>query len=304
VATVQSRVTRGLLLVPGAGMAANGAYSQITQARSPRAIAWTVDGKLLVSDTQSLVRMSADGSDAATLLSDSNAWLVDVARCGENHLVVVWGFRGDSNQVHIWHANIDGTAARQLTNGSFDADPVCSPDGKWVYYYDSSDRFAVKRIPFEGGAAEAVPGSDVKGMYGVGAGLAISPDGKTLVLDANISSQEAQGALSRLAVVDLSASVPAKTRLLEPQRRATGGPTGGNFTNQMAFSPDGKAIAYATDDKGVGNIWLQPLDGSPGRALTNFGSDQIVEFRWSPDGKSLAVTRAHSMSDVVLLREK
>jgi serine/threonine protein kinase/Tol biopolymer transport system component len=304
VATVQSRVTRSLLVVPGAGMTGDGPATQITQARSPRAIAWTPDGKLLASDGQSLVRMNADGSDSATLLSDPNAWLIDVARCGENHLVLSWAFHGGSNQIHIWRANMDGTAAKQLTNGSFDADAVCSTDGKWVYYYDSANRVSIKRVSFEGGTPEPVPGSDVKDMYGVGAGLAVSPDGKTLVFDANISSQEAQGALSRLAVVDLSASAPAKTRLVEPQRRATGGQVGGDFTNAMAFSPDGKAIAYATDDKGVGNVWLQPLDASPGRQLTNFTSDRIVEFRWSPDGKSLAITRSHNVSDVVLLREK
>jgi Tol biopolymer transport system component len=173
-----------------------------------------------------------------------------------------------------------------------------------VYYYDSTDRISIKRVLLEGGTSEPVPGSDVKDMYGLGAGLAVSPDSKTLVFDANISSAEAQSALSRLVVVDLSAGAAAKPRLLEPQRRAAGGTSGGNFNNLMAFSPDGKAIAYATDDKGVGNVWLQPIDGSPGRPLTNFTSDRIVEFRWSPDGKSLAVTRSHGVSDVVLLREK
>jgi Tol biopolymer transport system component len=53
----------------------------------------------------------------------------------------------------------------------------------------------------------------------------------------------------------------------------------------------------------VENVWLQPIDGSKGRRLTNFkGSDTLQDFRWSPDGKSLALLRYNSVSDVILLR--
>ena len=31
----------------------------------------------------------------------------------------------------------------------------------------------------------------------------------------------------------------------------------------LAFAPDGKSVVYAIRDKGVGNLWMQPLDGSP-----------------------------------------
>jgi len=53
----------------------------------------------------------------------------------------------------------------------------------------------------------------------------------------------------------------------------------------------------------VGNIWLQPVDGSPGHRLTNFTADQIGTFQFSPDGKFVAVARAHTVADVVLLRD-
>jgi Tol biopolymer transport system component len=72
----------------------------------------------------------------------------------------------------------------------------------------------------------------------------------------------------------------------------------------MSFTPDGKSVAYIVRDKGVDNIWTQPLDGSPGRQITNFTSENIEQFRWSPDGKTLAVARTHKISDVVLLQEK
>ena len=75
------------------------------------------------------------------------------------------------------------------------------------------------------------------------------------------------------------------------------------YSGGPKFSPDGKAIVYDIMDKGVGNLWCQPLDGTPGHQITNFTSGTINSFRWSPDGKSLAVTRMQDTSDVVILRE-
>jgi hypothetical protein len=57
-------------------------------------------------------------------------------------------------------------------------------------------------------------------------------------------------------------------------------------------------------DKGVDNIWTQPLNGSAGRQVTSFKSDRINEFYWSPDGKILGVLQYHADSDVVLIRDK
>ena len=71
----------------------------------------------------------------------------------------------------------------------------------------------------------------------------------------------------------------------------------------LRFSPDGKAIVYPVREKGVDNLWLQPLDGGPGHRLTNFSSLKIYSYQWSPDGKSLALVRGDSPSDLVLIQE-
>jgi Tol biopolymer transport system component len=69
------------------------------------------------------------------------------------------------------------------------------------------------------------------------------------------------------------------------------------------FSPEGKALAFVVEEKGVHNIWLQRLDGSNGQQMTNFKSEEIAAVRWSPAAKQLAVVRHHNSSDVILLRE-
>ena len=63
------------------------------------------------------------------------------------------------------------------------------------------------------------------------------------------------------------------------------------------------ARASCIREKGVDNLWLQPLDGGPGRELTNFTSLKIYSYQWLPDGKSLALVRGDSPSDLVLIQE-
>ena len=176
---------------------------------------------------------------------------------------------------------------------------------KWVYYGQVAGPKFVERVSTDGGANEPVPGADVPDMYGIGAGQAISPDGKLLVMNTEISPHNApQTVVGMLALVNIEPGVQPSSRLLKPDPRIAGGGGSGNFTNAISFTPDGKSVAYIVRDKGVDNIFAQPLDGSPGHQITNFTAERIAEFEWSPDGRALAVVRTHNTSDVVLLREK
>src|SRR3984885_4223686 len=292
-ATVQVRTAYSLSLLPGAGVQAN---TPLPQPQDVQSVAWTADGKLLVSDGQSVRQMHADGSQQSTILNDPNSWIADMARCGDRAIVLAWAFHGGTNQVHLWRTNADGSNPTQLTHGNFDRFPVCSADGKWLYYSDGLGPHFSMRVPLEGGQAEPVPASDVHDMYGFGAGEAISPDGKRLIFNADISMPNSTP-LSKLALVTLDSTSQASPILLQPDPRiATGGGTG--FTNAMTSTPDGKSVAYIIRDQGVDNIFVQPLDGSPGHQITNFTSEHIAEFQWSPDGKNLAVARAQNTSEV------
>ena len=126
-------------------------------------------------------------------------------------------------------------------------------------------------------------GSRVKG------GLAVSPDGKALAV----------------LVGDVGSQAPIKMALFEP---GTSNPpkmldTSRHWSGDLRFTPDGKSVAYVIREKGVDNLWLQPLNGSAGHPITDFKSEQIWSFSLSTDGKSLAVLRGHYDSDVVLLQE-
>lgn len=51
------------------------------------------------------------------------------------------------------------------------------------------------------------------------------------------------------------------------------------------------------------NLWLQPLDGSTARRLTQFNDRKVIgHYAWSRDGQRLAISRASQASDIVLFR--
>ena len=68
----------------------------------------------------------------------------------------------------------------------------------------------------------------------------------------------------------------------------------------MRWSPDGQALAYIDCGEDAANIWLQRLDGSPPRRLTDFRSGHIETFDWSRDGTQLAWITRTQVSDVVM----
>ena len=71
----------------------------------------------------------------------------------------------------------------------------------------------------------------------------------------------------------------------------------------ISFAPAGNAIVYKVREKGVDNLWMQPLDGSAYKQLTHFTAERIARFAFSPDGSQIAIERGHNESDAVLLRD-
>jgi Tol biopolymer transport system component len=76
-----------------------------------------------------------------------------------------------------------------------------------------------------------------------------------------------------------------------------------NLRGQIGWSPDGRALVVRSDQRGVGNLWLQPIDGSPPKQLTKFTSDFIARFAISRDGKHIAASRGNASLDVVLIKD-
>ncbi|MBV6457728.1 MAG: Tricorn protease [Fimbriimonadaceae bacterium] len=57
-----------------------------------------------------------------------------------------------------------------------------------------------------------------------------------------------------------------------------------------SLSPDGKQLAYLSDETGEVQLYVATSEGLNPRALTNDTGRQLYAPTWSPDGKSIAVT--------------
>ena len=186
---------------------------------------------------------------------------------------------------NLWRVDMTGGEPVRLTNGE-DVSPSFSPDGRWVVFQRGFPTGAkIWRVSIDGG--EAIPLTQMRGQK-----PDVSPDGKLIAyysLDSGSEkSQWMYGAMS-------FDGGPLLNRFLFPATVEA---------RMVRWVPGGWGLAYLETIGGVSNIHVQPLDGGPSWQLSNFKSDRIDSFEWSPDGRSLAAVRASETSDVVLIQPK
>jgi RNA polymerase sigma factor (sigma-70 family) len=147
--------------------------------------------------------------------------------------------------------------------------------GEWVRVYETATGKEVRQIgEKQGGVMD--PKQPRVVPVGFGGGIALSPDGKNLVL------------LSRKFMNNqVSSSLTVYNTATGKEVRQLKGPDNG-FLNTMAISPDGKSLVWSNFD-GTIHFWNLETGvetsqlGKPGGRQNFFSS-----LRFSPDGKTLA----------------
>ena len=247
--------------------------------------AWTPAGQMILPHSASLDLFNLDSRRRTPLTAlERNVLVFEPSACPNGRYVVfvVAGATGSVSST-IWRMDSDGSNPKQLSDGRLDQRGLCSPDSHSVYYAEFANGNQLRRVAIEGGKSQRITELSVsKGFFD------ISPDG-TLAAFATTTS----GSSSQMMLALVPVDSPQNTKLA-PLQRVPDGPT--------RFTHDGKAVLYPFRDKLAANLWLQPLDGSPGKQVTNFKSELIGDFRWSFDGSKLALLRGHTQSDVVLIR--
>ena len=300
IANVQTETSTEIILASGPAASSTTPIPGIPSRDVIPSFAWTRDGQLLISHGDRLVRQRTDGSKAVTILSDPASWISDPVSCDQDRWVAVnWMAHGGKSAQRIWRANADGSDPVPITSPEFGNLWGCSPDAKWLYYSSQALSSGVSRIAASGGQSEEVPGTAPPNS--LLAKAALSADGKTLALFTSVLKPETKTYSERIVFIGPDSSV--RHFDLDPSLKVVFHDPGPPSSSAFHFSPDGKSLGFVVNEGGVENVWLQPIDGSKGRRLTNFkGSDTLQDFRWSPDGKSLALLRYNSVSDVILLR--
>jgi Tol biopolymer transport system component len=186
----------------------------------------------------------------------------------------------------VWLVNPDGTNLRDLASRGLGM--AWSPDGKWVYYAESSAGPLYKISP-SGGVAITVrsePTRNVIGLYDTTLYYMVERpllDGRP---ELEIRAATPEDGPSR-AVGRIPASRVPSWQIVNP-----------------ALSPDGEWLAMPLTDGLTTNIWALSTRSSTWRQVTDFGDRAIFIARrvsWSPDGRSIIASIGEGDADIVLL---
>jgi eukaryotic-like serine/threonine-protein kinase len=251
-------------------------------------LSWTPDGHIVYASMSSgnpdIWIMNADGTGQKQLTFDTHVDRDPSVSPDGRHIIFSSDRRGSFN---IWRMDIDGSNLAQMTHGDDERFPQCSPDGRWVVYQGLVSGVPMLwRVPVEGGNHFQL--TQKYSNWPV-----VSPDGRLIAC----SYRDGETSPWKVAVIPFEGGEPVKLfdipMLSIPML----------FWQRVRWSSDGQALTYIENRGGVSNIWSQPLDGGKPTQLTDFKTDRILNFDWSPDGKQLACVRGLMTSDVVLLSD-
>lgn len=278
--TVLNDENRRVSIMPSDG---SNLGAELTSRQTTWGVQWTPDNKLLLDLDYSIVNIDPATGQKTTLQAGNEAnYLATPSLCLDGKSLVVSGGALTQN---IFRMDAGGGNLKRLTSGKRDLVPTCGADSKSVYYMDFGEAALIRRVSLDGGTPETVTK-----IPDWGGGFDFSPDARFLAFVGLV--KPAPDYLLKLLVLDLASGQIVQSF----DSDVTAG------FNHLRFSRDGKAILFVKHGISGDSLWLQTLDQSPAKPVATFKSDVIWDMAFSPDGKKLAIVRAHTDSDVVLLR--
>jgi hypothetical protein len=116
-----------------------------------------------------------------------------------------------------------------------------------------------------------------------------SRDGKMFVC---FLQDEKTNQFESLAIVSSEGGPPLKVLPVPPNTHVSRGPV---------WTPDDKGIVLIISPGERQNLWLQPVDGGPGRAITNFDVPGAARREYSRDGKRIAIVRGEGFGNAIMI---
>ena len=295
-ATVQLTLT-GTLFTAGLGSASSFSppkqiTSGISRADGVFGLAWPTPDQIIYSFYASgatrLATSSADGSNARDLPVNIGAPLFPFA-CGDGQHIV-FGLNRPQQGVSVWRGDLSAGDLKQLSNGTADAWPTCSPDGKTVLYSDvAGDHSNLMKVSIDGGTPVRI-GKD-SFQYPV-----ISPDNRSVA----VAYHPDVAKPAKLTIIGIDSGEIQNTYDLP-----AGATFGGEGGSALGWTKDGRAVLFMVQGAST-SLWAQAVGGpgSPAAApkqIMNFTAGILWSYALSPDGKQIAYSHGFPVTDVVLI---
>jgi Tol biopolymer transport system component len=246
-------------------------------------LAWTNTGRIVYSsmtqDRLNISRIDPDGTNGVQLTALADNYLP--ASSVDGRFIVFTSNR--NGPFNIWRINADdGSDPTQLTFSDGNFYPSCSPDNQWVAY-DNVARtdVSVWKVPINGGDPIKVGEKYRMPVF--------SPDSQFIACRYNRES-------GTRGVAIFSAQGGQPLRHIEEV------PT--QDWQRVQYFPNGRELSYIQNVDGYSNIWSYNLDTRTSKRLTNFNSDLIYAYAWSPDYKQIACQRGRHIRDVTMISEQ
>ena len=175
----------------------------------------------------------------------------------------------------------DGSDPVQLTFDDANFYPSVSPDNEWVAYDNLvKSRLTVWKVPLAGGKPIKVGERYRMPVF--------SPDSQFLACRYNFQSGSRD-----IAIFSAQGGRPVRHFVVPIQEY-----------QRVYFLGNNHELSYVKNIDGYSNVWSYDLNTGASKQLTNFNSDQIYAYAWSPDLKQIAAQRGTRISDVTMINER
>jgi serine/threonine protein kinase/WD40 repeat protein len=238
--------------------------------------AWSAEGRLILaganpSNDSRLIWIDRDGKETPFVDQEAVFQRVRISPDGRQVAVSIEDVSAPSRDLDLWIYDDRGQAASQLTFEHINENHVWMPDGQYLAF--ESNRSGSPTHIYYQKADGSEPAAQLAVLNLHLHPWSFSPDG-SLLTDATD-----QGQIVLVSPADGTSEV-----ILDTDGVSEDAPT---------FSPDGKWIAYVTDELGTQEVFVStfPPSGAKWRISVDGGASPI----WAPDGQTLYYRSGSSM---------
>ncbi len=247
-------------------------------------LAWTRDGKIIYvtseGGAQNIWRMDADGKNPKPLTTGYKVGKVLPTLSLESGLINY--MKVVSPGFSFFQMDSDGQNERRVVKGNDSAIVSGSANGDWIFYTSRKDgKLRIWKESLKDG--EEIQLTEIESSTPV-----ISPDNKRVAYFIR-----EKGKPLKIGIMSSEGGDLDKTFEL---------PTTTNFRAGLAWNKMGDEIFFVNTRGTTSNVWIQPLNGSESKPVTDFKEFQIANFALNAEGNRLAIARGSRNRDVVIIR--